>query len=284
MLVDERRPRPQRCARGRLAWNDEDVTRGVVRVDVDAIGYMGAHSGAGELWLVEVDDPRTARSALEEACSQVLSVPHPDEPTEPMVSFVSAIESVDDRLSLWFDAADAEAYEGALEAILERIVVALEDAGVSGRLTHPPVVRAAPPGRRPFHAIEPVAGLPADFPLPARGRLSTIGRLPESLTMWIDVEEADEDTLMALMRDLVARGYEITKARRSEGERRPGVGHVMRLSFERNDAHGDIELLWPERVDDAIALVTITVSTLPASTGVSTRDLRAPRSGGRPGE
>ena len=76
--------------------------------------------------------------ALGAARTALFAVRHPHEPTDPPPSFVSDVEPRTDGAELWFDIADAEASPGLVEHVLEAVVAALTQAGVSqGRLFSP---------------------------------------------------------------------------------------------------------------------------------------------------
>jgi hypothetical protein len=112
-----------------------------VRVDDEALGTMRANSGAIHLVVISaVDD---ARVGLEEALRRIFEIPHPEEPDEPLASWAGPVEPVDDGWGLLLDLADAEAYEGILEAVLDVVVQALERTGVLDALVV--VRRSAPP-------------------------------------------------------------------------------------------------------------------------------------------
>lgn len=106
-----------------------------VIVDEGLAAHIAANSGAAHIALVGCPDPDLARRAMVAAAKAVFTVPHPEEPDEPLPSFASGVE-VDDEgtATFWFDAADAEAYEGLCEAVVAAMRAAVDATGATGRL------------------------------------------------------------------------------------------------------------------------------------------------------
>ena len=102
----------------------------MVEVDAGLLAAWAANSGACHVVLRGADETLAVR-AMNAAARAVQDVPHPEEPDDPFVSFVSEVAVVDDGVGFWFDAADAEAYDDVLEALLSRIVAAVEAAGAA---------------------------------------------------------------------------------------------------------------------------------------------------------
>lgn len=99
------------------------------------------------------------------------AIPHPEEPDDPLPSYVSAVEVTDDGARLTIDFADAEAYDGLLERVLDAVLEGLLRAGVDGGLlTYP---------------SEPLDPAPLDAPGPALGNLPSPAM---ATTGWSPVE------------------------------------------------------------------------------------------------
>lgn len=82
-------------------------------------------------------DPDGASAGLMAARKALFTIPHPEEPSDPLPSFASEIEVGQRGPTFWFDIADAEAYDGLLDQVVSALAGALEAAGVEGRLTWP---------------------------------------------------------------------------------------------------------------------------------------------------
>jgi hypothetical protein len=106
-----------------------------IEVDDGLLDYMAGSTGALHLVLRDTDDPDLALEAMRQAKAALFTIPHPEEPDDPLPSFASAVTAGAAGVTFWFDIADAEAYEGLLEQVLATVVRALEKSGVSGRLT-----------------------------------------------------------------------------------------------------------------------------------------------------
>jgi hypothetical protein len=106
-------------------------------VDDDVVASMAASTGA--CWIViECADAASARGAVDAARAAVWTIPHPEEPEDPLPSFVSDAEDRPGGSSFWFDMADAEAYDGLVEEVLTAIVVAAAASGLrDARITSP---------------------------------------------------------------------------------------------------------------------------------------------------
>ena len=153
-----------------------------VEVDPDLLGYMAANSGACTL-VLEASPPEAAVRGLRAACRAVGAIPHPEEPSDPLPSHISAPEATVDGAHCTLDIADAEVYDGLLETVVQAVLDALAGEGIlSGRLTFP---SGPPPTPRPS-ATPRTAGPPAESPasrlppLPAGVAWSSLGiPLPE---------------------------------------------------------------------------------------------------------
>jgi hypothetical protein len=156
-----------------------------VAIDVDAgvLEAMRANSGAIRLLIVSRDEG--TRGALHDALRRIFEIHHPEEPDDPFASWAGPVERIGDGWVLALDMADAEAYEGILEAVLRSVVEALEAAGVSeavvtaaprGAVAHPP---PAPTSRRTVPPIWKPPETATDPPtplVPARQALDWLAR------------------------------------------------------------------------------------------------------------
>lgn len=99
--------------------------------------YMRLHSGGVHFVVEEASDPHAAARGVDEALRRIALVPHPEEGGS-YVKYISPIEAGTTGPSFLIDMADAEAYPGVLESVLDAVVTALEDAGVDHALvTYP---------------------------------------------------------------------------------------------------------------------------------------------------
>jgi hypothetical protein len=157
-----------------------------IRVDRNLSAYMRASSGAIHFEVRDPSDPDIASRGLCRARTDVLAIPHPDEPDGPFASFASDVESAMHGPGFWVDMADAEAYTGILEEALERVLIALDASGLQeGCLTWPDspcerseVWRPADPSQRldvSYASDDPPPRTPARPPPP---------RLEESSNGW----------------------------------------------------------------------------------------------------
>lgn len=94
---------------------------------------IATSSGAVQLEVRDSPRPELVEQGFQAARRALLAIPHPEEPDEPLPSAVSV------RLGprsprLVFDIADAEAEPGLIETVVQRIVDALNGAGVDGTL------------------------------------------------------------------------------------------------------------------------------------------------------
>lgn len=146
-------------------------------VDPDLLDYMASHSGMCTFVLKDLS-PEAAVRGLRSACRAVGAIPHPEEPEDPLPSYMSAPEPTGDGARCTIDMADAEAYEGLLERVLQAVLDALAAEGVAdGLLTHPMVEptpvqgpTAAPPAESPSPQFPPLpdgaSWSPLGIPLP----------------------------------------------------------------------------------------------------------------------
>lgn len=109
-----------------------------IRVKPGMLEHMRLHSGAMRFIVEEASDPEAAVRAVDEARRRVAAIRHPEE-GEQHASCISGIEPEPTGPSFWVDMADAEAYPGVLEEVLETVVGALEDSGLEDALlSYPP--------------------------------------------------------------------------------------------------------------------------------------------------
>lgn len=94
-----------------------------------------ADTGGCTLQIQEASDPAAALEALGAAARALMAIPHPDEEDEPLPSSVSPIRDHPLGPFISFDIADAEAYDGLLERVLEAIHAAVATADLDGILT-----------------------------------------------------------------------------------------------------------------------------------------------------
>ena len=152
-----------------------------VAIDVDAgvLEAMRANTGAIRLLVVSGDDD--IRGALHDAVTRIFQIRHPEEPDDPFASWAGPVERSGDGWVLSLDMADAEAYEGILEAVIRCVVEALEAAGVQQAqvsaaprptVAHPPTPTTSPPIRK---LTEPARDPPPP-PVPERQALDWLAR------------------------------------------------------------------------------------------------------------
>jgi len=111
-------------------------------VDPGLLRYMTSNSGACTFLLKETEPERAVRG-LQAACRAVGAIPNPEEPGDPLPSYLSAPEPTDDGAQCTMDIADAEVYEGLLDRVLQAVLDGLAAEGVvSGLLTYPTIVES----------------------------------------------------------------------------------------------------------------------------------------------
>lgn len=126
-------------------------------VDPGLLEYMASHSGSCTFVLSGVPEAE-AVEGMRSACRAVGSIPHPEEPEDPLPSYMSGIAASGDGARFTVDMADAEGYDGLLERVLDAVLEGLAAAGVDGGLLTYPAVEPTP-------TIEEVTS-PAPPPLP----------------------------------------------------------------------------------------------------------------------
>lgn len=105
-------------------------------VDPSILDYMARTTGCCTFVLEEAGDREVATRAMEAARRAVGSIAHPEEPDDPLPSWMSSVHTTSDGARFSVDMADAEAYEGLLEQVLEAVVDAVAAAGLDqGLLT-----------------------------------------------------------------------------------------------------------------------------------------------------
>lgn len=148
-------------------------------IDIDAgvLEAMRANTGAIRLLVVAGDED--IRGALRDAVTRIFQIRHPEEPDDPFASWAGPVERSGDGWVLSLDMADAEAYEGILEAVLRCVVEALEAAGVpQARVSaapRPAVAHTAAPTTSPPIPSPPTRDPPPP-PVPDRQALDWLAR------------------------------------------------------------------------------------------------------------
>jgi len=108
-----------------------------MRVAEGLVAYIAEHSGAAQVVLSGVEDSEAAQHALAAARAALFTIPHPEEPGDPLPSFASDVSVGPGGPTFWFDIADAEAYDGLIDRVVQVMTAAIELAGVDGVLTWP---------------------------------------------------------------------------------------------------------------------------------------------------
>jgi hypothetical protein len=152
-----------------------------VAIDIEpgVLEAMTANTGAIRLLVVAGD--ADIRGALGDAVTRIFQIRHPEEPDDPFASWAGPVERFGDGWVLSLDMADAEAYEGILEAVLCCVVEALEAAGVpQARVSaapRPAVAHTAAPTTSPPtpSPTEPTRDPPSP-PVPERQALDWLAR------------------------------------------------------------------------------------------------------------
>lgn len=100
------------------------------------VDYFASSSGAAHVELRTPDHEGAVRG-LTAARRALFAIPHPEEPDDPLPSFASDVTVSEQGATFWFDAADAEEYDGLLERVVDALREAIEREGVDGSLTWP---------------------------------------------------------------------------------------------------------------------------------------------------
>lgn len=101
-----------------------------VTVAPGTLERLSATTGAMRFELRDAVDAESAQAAMRDARRRVLAIRHPEEPDEPFASYASAVDERDGVITFVVDMADAEAYEGTVDAALDAVVSALAEAGI----------------------------------------------------------------------------------------------------------------------------------------------------------
>jgi hypothetical protein len=176
---------------------------------------MRANSGGVKI-LVRGTPSDLVESALGMARDQILQIRHPEEPDDPFASFVSEVEESDEGWSLTLDMADAEVYEGVLEAALEAVVLSLEESGTAEAVVGFPVgavietahAPLAPPVATPPPTV-PVE-MPSDFPLPIGARLTATLVVEGRCVREYMIDAPFDDPVQFYATALDGQGYAVT--------------------------------------------------------------------------
>jgi hypothetical protein len=113
-----------------------------VIIDPGLLDYMAANAGACTFVLKDVPE-EDALEGMRSARRVVGSIPHPEEPEDPLPSFMSTVEWTGDGARFWIDIADADGYGGLLERVLQAVLDGLAVAGVDGGLLTYPVLEGS---------------------------------------------------------------------------------------------------------------------------------------------
>jgi len=116
---------------------EPNLSTDAIRVDPGLVDYIAESSGAAHVQLQDAEDPEVAVAAMRLARSAVFSIPHPEEPDDPLPSFASAVTMAEGGPTFWFDIADAEVHDGTLRQVVKAMVTALDAAGATGWLSTP---------------------------------------------------------------------------------------------------------------------------------------------------
>jgi hypothetical protein len=111
-----------------------------VTVDPGLVAALAASSGNAQVELRDSSDPDVARRAMQAARAAVYTVPHPEEPDDPLPSYVSEVEDGPRGPRFSIDMADAEGYEGLIERVVATMSAAIDSAGGDGTLTSPEAI------------------------------------------------------------------------------------------------------------------------------------------------
>ena len=110
-----------------------------IEVDPQIVDTWRASSGSLRVRFDGVN-PDDAIDAAKAARAAVCGFPHPEEPEDPLASWVGPVEIVSGGAEFGFDAGDAGVYDGVFEALAAAMASAVEAEGVvAGRLTAPAV-------------------------------------------------------------------------------------------------------------------------------------------------
>lgn len=143
--------------------------------------HMRLHSGAMRFVIEEASDPNTAVRAVDEARRRVAAIRHPEEGGQH-ASYISGTELEPAGPTFWVDMADAEAYPGVLEEVLEAVVSALEDSGLEDALlSYPEDLR-----QRIAESIQ-TGMVPPQLHTPLLARVER-GDDPRSIAEWLAAE------------------------------------------------------------------------------------------------
>ncbi len=136
----------------------------------DLLSHWKRHTGSCTAQVQHSADVEHARDGLVRAAAALRRIPHPEEPDDCLPSFVSEVRDADDGPLITFDIADAEAYDGLVEQVLEAVLTALASAGTDGVLAWPgaPPLAEAAERRARVRLTEPeaplvVQGLASEF-------------------------------------------------------------------------------------------------------------------------
>lgn len=109
----------------------------MIEIAPGLVDYIAGSSGAAHVELRGVADEAMALKAMTAARSALFGIPHPEEESEPLPSYASEVVVGDRGPSFRFDIADAEAYEGLIETVVETMASAMDNEGASGLLASP---------------------------------------------------------------------------------------------------------------------------------------------------
>ena len=112
-------------------------------VDDELLSYMQRTSGAIHFEVREAGDSASALRGLGRARQMIFRIPDPEQPDEPCASFASDVEVGPGAAGFWVDMSAGEGDESIFEEALERVLIALEEAGLGDGCTTWPAGRCA---------------------------------------------------------------------------------------------------------------------------------------------
>ena len=237
-----------------------------LRVAPGLADYVASHTGHVELLLRGDPDDARAELAMAAARDALFAVPHPEEPDDPLPSVGSDITTTGDGVMFWFDIADAEAYDGLIDEVVQAMVGALAREGAEGLLTWPggPTDAASadtptavtPTSLRSEARVIENAGLLASVSLEVADGHAIIRC---ELTTSLDELSLSNDARCVLSVTIVDSAY----ASRTVIMHMTGSGLAVVIT------DGDVVHLEPPRLDGRVAELRVSLETLRWDGGVA---------------